>query len=61
MSVASVQMFTIDSWRSSSVMRPRSNCVSILATRSSYSSRIFSLSSGMTMSFFEIVIPAWVA
>ena len=34
-SVASVQMLTIVSWRSSSVMRPRSYWAATLATRSS--------------------------
>ncbi len=60
-SVASVQMLTIVSCRSSSVISPRSYWPWTSSTRFSYSARIFSLSGGMTMSFFEIVIPAVVA
>jgi hypothetical protein len=60
-SVASVQIWTIDSRRSSSVISPRSYCCSTFATRPSYSARISCFSGGMTMSFFEIVIPASVA
>jgi hypothetical protein len=41
-------------------MRPCSYACSTLATRSSYSARIFSLFGGMTTSFFEIVTPAFV-
>ena len=54
-------MLTMLSCRSSSVIRPRSYCASTSATRFSYSARICSFSRGMTMSFFEIVTPAWVA
>ena len=60
-SVASVHSSMIRSLRSSSVMRPRSYSRSMRCTRSSYPARISSLFSGMTMSFFEIVIPARVA
>ncbi len=59
-SVASVQMLTIVSCRSSSVMSPRSYWPWTPSTRFSYSLRICSLFGGMTMSFFEIVTPAWV-
>src|SRR5438034_152198 len=59
-SVPSVQIATIDSCRSDSVISPRSYCASTSPTRASYRARICSLSAGMTMSFFEIVIPAGV-
>ena len=60
-SVASVQMATIRSCRSSSVMSPRSYSLPTFATSSSNSARMASFSSGITMSFFEIVMPARVA
>ncbi len=60
-SVASVQIVVMISWRSSSVMRPRSYCCSTRCTRSSCSPRIASFSGGTTMSFFDTVTPAWVA
>ena len=59
--VASVQIETMRSWRSSSVMSPRSYSRPTLATSSSKPTRICSFSLGITMSFFEIVIPARVA
>ena len=54
-------MATIRSCRSSSVMRPRSYSRSTFVTSSSKRTRVASFSPGMTMSFFEIVIPARVA
>ena len=60
-SVASVQTATTRSLRSSSVIRPRSYSRSTLATSSSYRARIASFEGGITMSFFETVMPARVA
>ena len=60
-SVACVQMAMTRSSRSSSVIRPRSYSLPTLRTSSSYPARISSLSPGITMSFFEMVIPARVA
>ena len=56
-SVALFQSDTTCSWRSSSVMRPRSYERCALPTCSSYPVRICSLSGGIWMSFFEIVTP----
>ena len=55
--VASVQI-SMSSWRrSSSVIRPRSYCLSILAARSSYTARISGLSAGVLTSPMETVTP----
>ena len=59
--VASVQSFTVASYRSCSVMRPRWNCRSISATFVSASSIIFCLSLGMATSSIEMETPATVA
>ena len=60
-SVASVQRLTMISCRSSSVIRPRACWPSTVATRPSKSSRIASLSGGITTSFFDTEMPARVA
>ena len=59
-SVACVHLSTTASWRSSWVIRPMSYWSWISATSASYPARISPFSGGMTTSFLEIVIPAWV-
>ena len=60
-SVAAVHFSMTASLRSSCEIRPVSYWSWIAPTSASTASRIFSLSGGMTTSFLDTVIPAWVA
>ncbi len=60
-SVAEFHFSTTASWRSSWVIRPMSYWSEISATMSSYFLMISPLRGGITTSFLEIVMPAWVA
>ena len=60
-SVASSHRFTTRSCRSSAVMRPSAKKSSNLCTSASYLARISGFSGGITTSFFEIVMPDWLA
>ena len=60
-SVASSHRATTRSWRSSAVMRPSAKKSSKRCTSASYFARISGFSGGMTTSFFEMVMPDWLA
>ena len=60
-SVASSHRLTTRSWRSSAVIRPSAKKSSKRWTSASYFARISGFSGGITTSFFEIVMPDWLA